>query len=506
MMRHRLAIVIVAILASAAVGFSAQVTETSGNCPKGSVNIKVGTSIEKASQGAPDGAVFCIRAGVHRMQSIFPKSKQQFIGQPGAVLNGSMVVTGFRKEADRWRVKTKAPQHKRIGTCLPTSPNCNVGHGVFIDNIALMPAASLEDLKPGSFFLDPATSLLWLADNPAGKTVEMAVAERAFHPSASNGVVIRNLIVEKYANPAQQGAIAAGRRGYKAIGWTVENNEIRLNVGVGIAAGPDSIIRGNNIHHNGQLGITSTATNVLIENNDITNNNTYGYDSDWEAGGLKAALAEKLTIRANRVTENRGAGIWCDIDCKQVVIEENTVERNASPGIFYEISSDGIIRNNYLNDNATGAFGQKGRVWVWGAEILIAASSRVEVSGNKVHVGDGASGVMLVEQGRKKAKEVPGVYQDSDGYFITSNVDVHHNEIVYLGPKGESGGVTDLPDTHPNAKAITEGNNRFDYNSYVSSPSSPPQSADRFRWGSDPMTFDAFRATGNEAHGTFVEK
>ena len=41
----------------------------------------------------------------------------------------------------------------------------------------------------------------------------------------------------------------------RAAGWIVENCEVRLNSGAGIAAGAGGRVRGCNIHDNGQIGI-----------------------------------------------------------------------------------------------------------------------------------------------------------------------------------------------------------------------------------------------------------
>ena len=472
-------------------------------CPPAAIPIEVGQSIDSAAQAAPEGAAFCIRAGIHRSQSIHPKTGQAFIGEPGAILNGSIKLGDFLHNGRFWHAGGITPRGQTAGDCLKTKSACNRSDGVYVDGVPLEPVAALGSLRPGTFYFDHAARQLWLANNPRGKLVELAATERAFHASAAHGVVIRDLIVEKYANPAQQGAISTGRRGQPATGWRVENNEVRFNTGVGVAAGPDSVIRGNRIHHNGQLGITSTANNVLIEDNEISYNNIYGFDADWEAGGLKAAIAENMTVRRNRVFENRGAGIWCDIDCKNVTIEDNTVERNSSAGIFYEISSDGIIRNNSLQGNGAGGFGQKGRVWVWGAEILVAASSRVEVSGNRLKVMDKSSGVMLIEQGRKKVRERADFYKDSDGYFVTSDVHVHNNLITYAGRNGVSGGATDVSRFHPNASVIQNGNNRFDFNTYTGAAL---RTSKRFMWGRGSMTFDEFRALGHEAHGAIADR
>ena len=62
-----------------------------------------------------------------------------------------------------------------------------------------------------------------------------------------------------------------------------------------------------------------------------------------------------VTFRNNFVHHNAGAGIWYDSDNTGALIEGNRVEDNGWIGIFYEISSDGIIRNNTIRRNARPA-------------------------------------------------------------------------------------------------------------------------------------------------------
>jgi len=50
-------------------------------------------------------------------------------------------------------------------------------------------------------------------------------------------------------------------------------------------------------------------------------------------------------------TQGRGAGLWCDIDCSNAVMVNNISRNNGGPGIFYEISSKGIIANNLTYGN-----------------------------------------------------------------------------------------------------------------------------------------------------------
>ena len=193
--------------------------------------------------------------------------------------------------------------------------------------------------------------------------------------STAGDVLISNITVEKYASVAQKGAIHAT----EGTGWTIENCEVRWNSGAGIGIGTGGRVRDCDIHHNGQIGIAGHGRDISIESNRIWSNNIYGFDYTWEAGGVKIALSDGVTFRGNHVHDNNGPGLWCDIDCRNVVYDGNLVENNQDIGIFHEISFKAVIRNNVVRHNGRGYRGG-----FWRAEIGVAASQDVEV--NEQHV------------------------------------------------------------------------------------------------------------------------
>ena len=79
---------------------------------------------------------------------------------------------------------------------------------------------SRNSVEAGRFYIDPVLDKIHFADDPTQRKVEVTAAAFAFASGARN-VLIRNIVVEKYANAAQSGAIHA----MTAAGWTIENVE-----------------------------------------------------------------------------------------------------------------------------------------------------------------------------------------------------------------------------------------------------------------------------------------
>jgi hypothetical protein len=454
-------------------------------CPPGAIAVRPGELVQTAVDRASDGATFCLKNGVHRIQAIRPKPGQSFHGEGQTVLNGSRVLTTFSREGRYWVAREQEPRGRKHGLCMKEAPACNLPEGLFIDDKPLVQVLSKKGVEPGRFYFDRVGARMYFADDPTGRKVEATVAVFAFESGASN-VLIRNVTIEKYASVAQRGAIQA----QEAVGWAIENCEVRLNSGGGIAAGNGSRVRGCNIHHNGQIGITGAGRDILVEGNRVWANNIRGFDHGWEAGGVKIALGDNVVFRGNHIHDNLGPGLWCDGDCRNVLYESNVVERNHGAGIFHEISFNAVIRHNIVRHNGI-AEGE----WFWGSDILIAASQDVEVYGNTLTVSPGKCGIMLIDQGRDDHAQ-----GHSGPMYKTRNNKVHDNQMTFEGAAC-AGGASDVEPGHENFSIIADGNNVFDGNVYRVPRTSGPV---RFEWGHATFDWDGLRGKGVEPNGQLV--
>jgi hypothetical protein len=450
------------------------------SCPRDAIAIERGNSIQAAVDRSGEGAVFCLKNGIHRAQAVRPQGGQRFYGEGETILNGSLLLDGFRREGRHWVANSRLQRIPKHGKCLPSAPACDQPQAVFFDDKPLTRVPNKDALASNEVYLDYAGGRIYLADDPINHKVEATLAKFAFESSAPD-VVVSNLTVEKYGSPAQRGAIHA-REGAR---WTIENCVARLNSGAGISVGAGSRVHNCDIHHNGQIGVEGDGKDILIEGNRIWSNNIYGFDPEWEAGGVKIAKSDGVTFRNNHVHDNDGAGLWCDIECRNVVYEDNLVEKNRHIGIFHEISFNAVIRRNVVRHNGNW------RSWFWHADIGVAASQDVEVTGNTVTVEPGACGIVLIDQGRRS---------EAGTSYKTRNNTIHGNEMTFEGVPC-AGGASDTRPEDENFAVIANGNNRFDANTYrVRSASGPA----RFVWGRDVTDWDGFRRKGLERSGRLL--
>ena len=440
------------------------------------ITLRPGVNIQEAVDVAPEGGLFILEPGVYRQQSIMPKDGQRFIGKNGAILNGAMLLTSWQKEGRYWIQRDLPAPRRPHGFCRDRTDLCTYREDLFLAGILYHRVATLEDLGPGKWFYLGGAA--YLVDDPTGRTVELSVVPFAIGGDAK-GIVLKNLVVEKYASAAQRGAIDA-RDGRD---WQVVAVTARWNHGIGIFIGDGISVQGGSYSHNGQMGMGGQGDGALIEDVEISYNNYAGFSSGWEAGGTKFVMSNGLKIRGTCVHHNDGPGLWTDIDNINILIEDNKVYENSGDGIKHEISYDAVIRNNTVARN-----GSRKDNWLWGSQILIQNSANVEVYRNIVEVdAEFGNGISIIHQNRHTGKYGP---------LVAANNTVHHNEIIHLGKRGKDGMVADFD----GAWFWRDGNNQFTWNNYVIVD---PKHV-FWAFNNRLLTWSSIRDNGLEQHGTLT--
>ncbi len=430
-------------------------------CAQQTVHLKPEDHVAAMVQKAPPGTTFVFSPGVYRMQQIEPKDNDVFQGEEGAVLNGSKILQ-FQPEGAHW-VATEARSQAQEGHCSDERPRCWMWNDVFVDGELQVPVGREGDLRPGRWYYDDNAGRVILGSNPTGHTVEISKSAAAFFGTAS-GVEISHLVVEKYANPPQSGAVG-GNNG-RTQGWKIDHVEARWNHGAGIATGPGGFIDSCDSHHNGQLGLAGHGANITVQNTTLAYNNYAGYKTNWEAGGAKFSQTDHLVLRGNDAHDNAGVGLWTDIDNVHVLMERNRCVNNREAGIAHEISYDAVIRNNLVKGNKDG--------------ILVVLSSNVDVYGNVVVVpNDGIDWIRVANGYRGEGMLGPHIAHD---------VRVHENTIIYEGQGGRTG-LSGPLDTAVDVK--------FENNQYYARDGGA-----HWLWGGNrPISFGEYRRSGADQRG-----
>ena len=279
-------------------------------CPAGSVNIFPGTSIQGVVDINPGGTTFCLKAGVHTVNShMTPKTGDTFIGEYGAIIDG----TGWTTTDD-----TLAAFR---------------AHNQDIDFVTIR-NLTIRNLRRAIHALGAADH--WtIENNEIGPNYSAIVF-------AADSSVRNNYIHDNSYS---------GYMGVSANNSVIESNEFARNGWEQkIALSANVVFRNNFFHHNAGAGIwyDSDNTSGLVENNRVEDNGWIGVFYEISGGGI---------IRNNTIRRNGEAGVFLGTS-KNTEIHHNILDSNFR-GITYFLNCEAVgggsisydLVNNASHDN-----------------------------------------------------------------------------------------------------------------------------------------------------------
>jgi hypothetical protein len=256
---------------------------------------------------------------------------------------------------------------------------------VVVDEELLEQVLRLDQMGPGTFFadLDGKTLYVWLPKgaDPRQHEVQASTRQLVFgqNPWTKQGVAdfirLQNVTIRYAANFAQRGPLWVG-----GDGWRIEDVVVEWTNGSGVSLGGKGLRVKNLIsRHNGQMGMGGSPREAVLEDVQLLDNNRKGFDSGWEAGGMKFSLACDVVLRRVEAARNGGPGIWFDIDNRKCTVTQCFVHDNVGSGIMVEISGrEGFT----ITDNLCVANGLKKESGWGSAGILLAESRQCTVERN----------------------------------------------------------------------------------------------------------------------------
>ena len=428
------------------------------------------TTLQARIDAAPAGSTLQLPNCVYRGSATV--SKPLTILGP-ATIKGSDVWTSWSGNVSTASV----PSLPTNGSC--AEARCAWPEQVFIDGVPQRQVASSASPGPGQFKLDGSRRIV-LGTSPSGRVVEVTV-RRSWLRITGDDVTISGMTMRHAANGPQSGGlqVAAGADRVKILNAVLSDAHGGV---VSFQGTTGSQLRGSDVTRGGQLGVHiggSYTNGVTIASNRIHGNSTEGFDSQWEAGGLKAAVSTDLDLVDNLVYDNAGPGLWCDIDCSDVLYARNRVHHNSGAGIFFEISDGAIIEDNVVWEN-----GWDHRAWGWGAGILVSSSSNAVVRRNVVAWNP--DGISIVSQNR--------------GHAVGGN-DVHDNDVVMSGVASDTSDKFMLGWIQDWSGPLYSSGNRGSGNRYWNAKAEP---STRFGWTSNHSTLSTFNATPGEESGRYL--
>jgi parallel beta-helix repeat protein len=290
-------------------------------CPAGAVNVFPGASIQNAVNSYGGSTTFCLRSGVFYLNSaITPKTGNTFVGEYGAVLDGSS-----------WSTTDDTQGAFRA-------------HNQDIDYVTIRNLVIRNMPKSGIH------TYYWMSDHWTIEYNEIASnkigIEFAPNFTIRNNYIHHNVGNASSTNPAERGG---GYQGFRSDNTTFDSNEIAYNgpeQKVGISA--NVAFRNNFVHHNIRDGIwydTNSNAGAVIDGNRVEDNGRIGISFESSVG---------VTISNNTVRRNAGDGIFISMS-QNAQIYSNTLDSNLG-GIEYFLNCDSLslgedVKNNAAHDN-----------------------------------------------------------------------------------------------------------------------------------------------------------
>jgi len=149
------------------------------NGPDAILTLAPGEDWQARVDAAPAGAVFTVKAGVHRLQTVTPKSDLQFLAEPGAVMSGAKLLDDWVQSGATWYVDGQTQEFGHdVGVCAPGKA-CQYPEDVYRDDVLLHRELSLAAVGPGDFYFDYAADRIYVGDDPVGHRLEAAATEYA---------------------------------------------------------------------------------------------------------------------------------------------------------------------------------------------------------------------------------------------------------------------------------------------------------------------------------------
>ena len=233
---------------------------------------------------------------------------------------------------------------------------------VFINGNPLTQVMSHGDLKPGTFFVSDAGSMMYIDPPPSinisTATVEAAARTNTLSISGRSNVVVRGTgasAMQPHASirpePMLQEAptcssIRCRRYGTTGAVWAC----------MAIAKSPCKI---PSARHNGGLGFMAAQDqNVLFNFNETDYNNWRGTQAalfDWGMGGTKLMFMRNTTVQNHFSYNNQAQGLWFDTDNKNITVNNATLSGNVMSGLQLEANEGPItVENSHICSNGAG--------------------------------------------------------------------------------------------------------------------------------------------------------
>lgn len=321
-----------------------------------------------ATSSANDTIV--LRGGEYRQGNITitPAKPVKVIAYPGEtpVFNGASKVSGGWTDegALKYRSYSAMPVTNGSGINFTSGQNlAGAGDGKFPDQ-AWVGATQLKQVQTkgavsaGTFYVEGGRLYMAASDIAKGN-VEVS-SLRNFMSIQAPGTVLEGIKVTRYSNSANDyGVIKLNGSADKVLIRNVELTDAAF-IAMTISGGGDlndgTTLKNVTIANSNWMGVNPNYTdNLTFDQVLITNMNQWNeFTYSPQSGAIKTSRTRYTKVIDSQIRDNKSHGVWFDQSNYDAQVAGNVITDNAGSAVFFEISDNLLLINNYIRTLPSG--------------------------------------------------------------------------------------------------------------------------------------------------------
>ncbi|MBC7592098.1 MAG: right-handed parallel beta-helix repeat-containing protein [Salinibacterium sp.] len=358
----------------------------------------VAAAIAKISSGS---ATIVVRGGIYRQGSLNIGASRaiRIIAYPGEtpVFDGSQdLASGWTIEGSlQYHSYTAMPVTDAGGITFTTGMNLTgdfVGKypdQAWLGSTPLRQVSAKASVVDGTFYVDSMNGRIYLTAADVAIGGVAASSLRQFLKISGAGSAIEGIRITRFSNTASDYGVVLLNTGANNV--TMRNVDIHdaafTTVWIAGGSSQSTIIQSPVFDHvtisgSNFMGIQSTLVdNLVLSKSNISDSNRFGeFATSPQSGALKTSRNRNIRIVGNEFDRNNSHGLWFDQSNVAVLVAGNRMLDNTGSSIFFEISDDLLLIDNYIRSAG-------------GNGVKLAGSSGLRLVGNTIVSGRDPLGI-----------------------------------------------------------------------------------------------------------------
>jgi PKD repeat protein len=320
-----------------------------------------------AKVGSGQSATIVVRGGTYRQGNVsIPAGRTiRVVAYPGEVpvFSGARVVSSGWVGEGSLSYAPYVAQPVTNGSGISFSSGQNLtGDGVgkypdqaWVGSTQLRQVSAKSAVAAGTFWVDSANARIYLASTDVAKgNIEVSSRDQ-FLRSAGPGTTLEGITVSRFSPSGNDGG--ALHFGATASGSVMRNVRItEISFQAVQYSGWSPVVKGAllenvTIANCNWMGISANVVDDLVLRRvSITNMNMFSeFLAKPQSGALKTSRVRGAKVLDSVISNNKSNALWFDQSNVDVDVVGNTMSGNTGTAVFFEISDDLLLANNFIS-------------------------------------------------------------------------------------------------------------------------------------------------------------